>query len=56
MSAETLVIDDVRQSAMLDIDGVTHVIKNEVLIDSDPKLNENSNSSSFENSSSSNSS
>jgi hypothetical protein len=56
MSAETLVIDDVRQSAMLDIDGVTHVIKNEVLIDSDPKLNENSNSSSFENSFSSNSS
>ncbi len=35
ISSETLIIDDVRQSAMLDIDGVTHVFKNEVLIDSD---------------------
>lgn len=32
---ETLVIDDVRQSTMLDIDGLTHVYKNEVTIESD---------------------
>lgn len=35
LGSETLVIDDVRQSAMLDIDGVTHILKNECLIDGD---------------------
>jgi hypothetical protein len=34
-NSETLIIDDVRHSAMLDIDGVTHIFKKEVLIDSD---------------------
>ncbi len=34
-NSETLVIDDVRQSTMLDIDGITHVYKNEVSIDSE---------------------
>jgi hypothetical protein len=34
--AEPLIIDDVRQSMMLDIDGITHVLKNEALtIDSE---------------------
>ena len=32
---ETLIIDDVRQSMALDIDGVTHVLKNEFVIDCD---------------------
>jgi hypothetical protein len=32
---ETLIIDDVRQSMALDIDGVTHVVKNEFVIDCD---------------------
>lgn len=32
---ETLVINDVRQSVMLDIDGVSHIVNNEVQIDSD---------------------
>ena len=34
-TAETLVIDDVRQSVMLDIDGVSHIVNNEVQIDPD---------------------
>jgi hypothetical protein len=33
--AETLVIDDVRRSTMLEIDGLSHVFKNEVSIDAD---------------------
>ena len=32
---ETLIIDDVRQSMALDIDGITHVLKNEFVIDCD---------------------
>lgn len=35
VGSETLIIDDVRQSAMLDIDGVNHILKNECLIDAD---------------------
>ena len=41
-TSETLIIDDVRRSAMLDIDGITHVLKNEVLIDSDFSSNPSS--------------
>ena len=34
-ASETLIIDDVRQSVALDIDGITHVLKNECVIDCD---------------------
>lgn len=43
MTPETLIIDDVRRSAMLDIDGITHVFKNEFVIDCDSGLSPTTN-------------